>query len=350
MGIRYRAIAALTVVLLSSMAGITPVRADEKQEVNVFYKTFVSTMKTCAPQAARLAQLVEKDRHVATRCLDALKQKSSGSDAKADAYRLVASELEHILLLTGPKANCSDPAFRNLGIAARQQVEEDDRVFYLSQLARKCPGDGFLYVELGHLYLKRRQFGLAVAAYQDAVKQGAGSEAKQCLRVAQEHLDECKKDEPITEERVARLFAGPEKTMLPVDGLVSAKLSVTNAIEMRDVLFDEWSAQVKDQFKPSLDIIGKTAQIQFRERPQVGLLVDGHTDRRGPLERNEKTSRDRADAIKQYLVSTFGLDPSRIHTHGYGPSRPVAATDDEAGWALNRRVVFKKIENLGLGH
>lgn len=337
------------VVLFWSMAGFAPVRADEKHEVNAFYKALVSTMKTSGPQAARLANLVEKNRRIAERCLAVLKKKSNTSDSKADAYRLLGSELENILLLTGSRLDCSDPTVQRLEKSGRQQVEEEDRVFYLNRLARMCPGDGTNYIELGSLYLKRRQFGPAVAAYENAVKHGAGSEAKECLRIAQEQLAKCAKPELITQQVAARLFAEPEKTMLPVPGHVSAKLSVTNAIDMRDVLFDEWSSHIKDQFKGSLDIIGKETQKQFREHPQFGLTVEGHTDRRGPPERNMKTSWERAEAIKQYLVSTFGLDPSRIRTHGYGPSRPVAATDDEAGWALNRRVEFKKIGVIRAG-
>jgi outer membrane protein OmpA-like peptidoglycan-associated protein len=345
---RYRVIL-MSVLLLCGMTGAGPVHADEKQEVNTFYKTFLSTMKTSGPQAAHLANLVEKNRRVAERCLAVLKEKSGTPGYKADAYRLVGSDLENILLLTGAKLDCSDAAVQKLEKAAQQQVEQDDRVFYLSHLARMCPGDGSIYIELGDLYLKNRQFGVAVAAYQNSLKRGASSHAQEYLRIAEERLSEYKKTQPITEKLVASLFSQPEKTMLPVPDHVGTKLAVTNAIDMKDVLFDEWSSQVKDQFKTPLNVIGETAQKQFRDHPQLGLLVEGHTDKRGPLEKNEKTSWDRAEAIKRYLVSTFGLDPSRVRTHGYGPNRPVAATDDEAGWALNRRVEFKKIEDLSAG-
>ncbi len=345
MNSRYCVVLSL-VLLFISTAGTAPVRADDRQEVNTFYHSIVNSMQKAGPQATHLANLVQKNRRIAEKCLAALKQRSAEAGPKAEARRLVASELESIMLLTGPKIDCSDHVVKRLEKASREQVEEDDRVFYLGHLARLCPGDGSTYVELGRLYMKRRQFGLAVASYQNAVNLRAGSEAEECLRVAEQCLAESKKNQPITEQRVASLFTEPEKTMLPVPNHVGIKLAVTNAIEMRDVLFDEWSARIKDRFKAPLNIIGQTVSKQFRDHPQFGLMVEGHTDRRGPLERNEKTSLERAEAIKQYLVSTFGVDPSRIRTHGYGPSRPVAATDDEAGWALNRRVEFKKIQHL----
>ena len=46
----------------------------------------------------------------------------------------------------------------------------------------------------------------------------------------------------------------------------------------------------------------------------------------------------RADAIKQYMVSNFAVDPEKISSIGYGESRPVATNETAEGRARNRRI------------
>ncbi|CAN0178601.1 unnamed protein product [Chrysoparadoxa australica] len=46
---------------------------------------------------------------------------------------------------------------------------------------------------------------------------------------------------------------------------------------------------------------------------------------------------DRANAVKQYLVSK-GIDSSRIETEGYGETKPIASNTSKDGKTRNRRV------------
>ena len=52
-----------------------------------------------------------------------------------------------------------------------------------------------------------------------------------------------------------------------------------------------------------------------------------------------KLSKDRAESVKDYLVSK-GANPSRIEATGYGETQPIASNKTAAGRQKNRRVEF----------
>ena len=72
--------------------------------------------------------------------------------------------------------------------------------------------------------------------------------------------------------------------------------------------------------------------------PDAPIVVEGHTDSQGGDSSNLILSQDRADAVKQYLVTNFGRNPERISSIGYGEARPVASNETADGRARNRRI------------
>lgn len=70
------------------------------------------------------------------------------------------------------------------------------------------------------------------------------------------------------------------------------------------------------------------------------LEIQGHTDSSGSREENLRLSRNRADAVRDYLV-TRGLSPDRLVAIGFGPDRPVASNRTDAGRARNRRIEYR---------
>jgi outer membrane protein OmpA-like peptidoglycan-associated protein len=72
--------------------------------------------------------------------------------------------------------------------------------------------------------------------------------------------------------------------------------------------------------------------------------IAGHTDDTGTREDNLKLSQERAQAVKDFLVKFYGIDPDRLVARGYGESVPVASNLTEEGRARNRRVVFTRID------
>lgn len=75
-------------------------------------------------------------------------------------------------------------------------------------------------------------------------------------------------------------------------------------------------------------------------QPAARLTIAGHTDDSGEAAYNEVLSRQRAEAVRQYLIA-HGVEAARLAAEGYGEREPVADNDSEAGKAANRRVAFR---------
>jgi outer membrane protein OmpA-like peptidoglycan-associated protein len=72
--------------------------------------------------------------------------------------------------------------------------------------------------------------------------------------------------------------------------------------------------------------------------PNATISIEGHTDANGSDSTNLILSQDRADAVRQYLITNFGMDPEKLTSVGYGEARPVATNETAAGRARNRRI------------
>jgi OOP family OmpA-OmpF porin len=91
--------------------------------------------------------------------------------------------------------------------------------------------------------------------------------------------------------------------------------------------------------KDSYSILNQVALV-LRAHPEIKRIrVEGHTDETGTRELNMQLSRERANAVRRYLISR-GVRPSRLSAQGFGPDRPIAKGNDEAARAKNRRVEF----------
>jgi outer membrane protein OmpA-like peptidoglycan-associated protein len=97
--------------------------------------------------------------------------------------------------------------------------------------------------------------------------------------------------------------------------------------------FDNGKATLQPGSYAILDRLIAYLQRKEDQRIEVG----GHTDNVGKKEANQKLSQDRANAVRDYLVSK-GIDPARITTKGYGDTKPLETNKTEAGRAENRRI------------
>ena len=70
------------------------------------------------------------------------------------------------------------------------------------------------------------------------------------------------------------------------------------------------------------------------------VLVKGHADSQGDHSFNDTLSRNRAEAVKQFLVQG-GVDKAKIQTRSYGERKPVESNVTDEGRLKNRRVVIQ---------
>jgi OmpA-OmpF porin, OOP family len=105
---------------------------------------------------------------------------------------------------------------------------------------------------------------------------------------------------------------------------------------LKQIQFDTGKATIKATSFSILDEIVKL----MRANPDIGhLSIEGHTDDRGAVDMNNRLSQSRAESVMKYL-SDHGIADDRLEAHGFGPSRPIAPNETEAGRQKNRRVEF----------
>lgn len=100
-----------------------------------------------------------------------------------------------------------------------------------------------------------------------------------------------------------------------------------------DPLFRSDAATFTPAAQPKLDLIVAALKDQGDHK----ILVEGHTDARGSDARNMSLTKQRADAVANYLT-THGVAIEKVSSAGLGATRPVASNDTPEGRSTNRRV------------
>ena len=156
-----------------------------------------------------------------------------------------------------------------------------------------------------------------VDLFAPAVDEGADTEAGIDAEIDAETLAALQQD---TEELESGLLA---------DGRV-----VVNAI-----LFAFDSDEILPESAQGLE----TVAALLGERPNLRLLVVGHTDGIGSFDYNLRLSMDRATAVVERLRDGHGIDGARLRPAGAGPISPITTNRTEEGRALNRRVELVEV-------
>jgi outer membrane protein OmpA-like peptidoglycan-associated protein len=100
------------------------------------------------------------------------------------------------------------------------------------------------------------------------------------------------------------------------------------------VLFVTGKSELLPAAQDQLDQVAKALKDQGDLKPMV---VEGYTDSVGSDSNNLTLSKNRAEAVRSYLVSK-GIPTDKITSVGKGKANPVASNDTPDGRANNRRV------------
>jgi outer membrane protein OmpA-like peptidoglycan-associated protein len=116
-------------------------------------------------------------------------------------------------------------------------------------------------------------------------------------------------------------------------------------VNISDVLFDFNQYTLKPGAREKM---AKVSGILLAY-PGLKIQLEGHTDAIGTDEYNQKLSEERAQSVRDYLLSQ-GVSGSTLSAVGFGKTRPVASNDTADGRTQNRRVeMVVSGEPIGLG-
>lgn len=115
-------------------------------------------------------------------------------------------------------------------------------------------------------------------------------------------------------------------------------ISIGSTLILRNIYFDTGKWDLLTNSFPELERL-----VSFLElNPRVVIEVSGHTDNTGNKDQKVELSLNRANAVRDYLISK-GIDGDRLRVKGYGMYRPIAPNNTYTGRQKNRRVEFMVI-------
>lgn len=170
------------------------------------------------------------------------------------------------------------------------------------------------------------QLNKVVSQSQSELAQVQAQKAQQDkqLLVAQQQLEALK-------QQYAQRQVQYEKQM----NAMHQRTALENALAV-SMQFRTGSHEIESVYKAQLI---ELAQI-MKNMDQYSLNLSGFADRNGEEKFNLTLSQNRAEAVKQFLVSQ-GIDASRISTKAFGESQPLQAKQSVQSDFFDRRVLLK---------
>ena len=114
----------------------------------------------------------------------------------------------------------------------------------------------------------------------------------------------------------------------------------TDTLIIPDILFRSNSSKMNPAFAIKLQAL----VINMRIRHFSSIEVVGHTDSIGGAEANNKLSLNRAEAIRQYILTALQLPAEAVTAKGLGESQPKTSNSTPEGRQRNRRVEIILVE------
>ena len=131
--------------------------------------------------------------------------------------------------------------------------------------------------------------------------------------------------------------ATPWNVVIDERGCPLAPIGVGLKMEYR-AFFDKDSSELLPKYQAELDKVG----MKLQEYKTATILIEGHNSRTevdsASIDEANALAQDRANKVKNYLISKYNIASERITATEYGARRPIAPSDSEEGNMLNRRV------------
>lgn len=137
------------------------------------------------------------------------------------------------------------------------------------------------------------------------------------------------------EAPAAPVVAGPEAAVVPaVAESLTDRLLAEGHVVLDDLEFGTGAGALGPG---PYDSLARIAAFLV-ENPGYRVVFVGHTDSVGALEANLALSRQRAQAVRERFIGTYGADADRVMAEGVGYLAPIAPNLTPEGRERNRRV------------
>jgi outer membrane protein OmpA-like peptidoglycan-associated protein len=111
----------------------------------------------------------------------------------------------------------------------------------------------------------------------------------------------------------------------------------TPTVRTDEIHFEPGSARLTNIAKAILDDVA----LRMKQETSATAVVIGYTDNKESTGANADLDRRRAEAVRDYLVSRHGIDPSRISVEAHGTEDAIGDNSTAEGRLKNRRVVIR---------
>jgi outer membrane protein OmpA-like peptidoglycan-associated protein len=112
---------------------------------------------------------------------------------------------------------------------------------------------------------------------------------------------------------------------------------VPTELRTDEIHFESGSARLTNIAKAILDDVA----LRMKQEPTSTAIVIGYNDANENTGPNHDLDRRRAEAVRDYLVTRHGIDPSRITVEGRDNTEPIGDNATAEGRLRNRRVVIR---------
>jgi outer membrane protein OmpA-like peptidoglycan-associated protein len=106
-------------------------------------------------------------------------------------------------------------------------------------------------------------------------------------------------------------------------------------IELQPIFFQQSKAIILESSYPELERLAAV----MHQNSKLRIRIEGHTDNVGKAEDLMQLSKERADAIRTFLMEK-NIEGNRIDVVGHGPKYPLSDNSSDQERAKNRRVEF----------
>jgi len=128
--------------------------------------------------------------------------------------------------------------------------------------------------------------------------------------------------------------------LTPAETKTEEKSSVGHVMRLNNLIFQLGNSKISPDSYSELN----TVVAMMKKNETMVVQLEGHTDYQGNPKDNMRLSRQRVDAVKDYLVSK-GVAKSRVKLKAFGGTQPLSREDTPEAHRGNRRVELRILEN-----